>query len=62
MSASKRLTIPWLDAFSGLLIGVCRGQRSHLIRMLECKLMGLVGHAASAAAYVGNGAPFPIVG
>ena len=62
MSAFKRLTIPWFDAFSALLIRVCQARRSHLARMLECKLMGLVEHAASAAAYVENGAPFPIVG
>ena len=30
-------------------------------KMLECKLIGLVVRAARATAYVGNGAPLPIV-
>ena len=46
--------------FGALSMRVCQARRSHLASVLDCKLMGLVVHAANAAVYVGNGAPFPV--
>ena len=57
MSASECATIVWSGMFGALSMSVCWARRSHLANTLECRLMGFVVHAASAAAYVGNEAP-----
>ena len=52
MSASDWLAIAWFWVFGCLSMRIWQALRSLLASMLDCRLMGFVAHAASAAAYV----------